>query len=1761
MVNENKESFYKRKTKLLKQRLDDLERDLQNGDMESLDEAALSVKLDLLEKLFADFEIAHDHLEHEDLAEMESALPSEVCTIYTSVKTILKRRLMSIGSKGNLQNPQLVRQSTISDLQSSFIMAPQKTRLPFIKIPTFNGVYTEWPDFFSMFQTVVDNDDELSKIEKFQHLKTCLSGPALDSVHSMEISDTNYDKAIQILKNRFDNKRLNFQAHIRDIVALSKVEVGSVGKLRYLSDSVNSHLRALFTMGTKEQIADCLLIHIIERKLDVATQTKWEETTAVNAIPTWDSMAKFLQNRCQTLENVENAVVNESSNKQVGSKFYQNTNNRKKSLVVSTNNQKGCPVCNSQSHAIYSCPQFLSLTPSLRYKDVKRLNLCLNCLRKGHGMKTCISGSCRHCSAKHHSLLHMDAITFPQQNQVSNLPVFNNPNSNTNVSATTEKNAAPSTSAASQMSLNMMPQSSLVASYCLTENEITKTTTTMLATAIVFVKNNVGSLIPCRAILDSASQANFITTNFVNKLQLKTKRSATLVSGIGESNLTAGRIVDIYIESRYTYETACLTSVVVSIIVDKQPSFTINVSNWNIPSRIKLADPLFFKSQQIDLLIGGDLFYESLCVGKIRLGPGLPILQKTKFGWIVAGGGIQLQKTNNCLVGAVISEKLNNEFNLENLIRRFWEIENHVDVVSKTTKEEIECENHFTKNYSRLESGEYAVRLPFKAEPQTLGDSYQHAFRRFINLEKRLNQSAELKSQYSAFIKEYIELQHMSLVDKIPDSVFTYFLPHHCVTKADSTTTKLRVVFDGSAKTSTGVSLNDILMCGPTIQPNLFDILLRFRSFNIALTGDICKMYRCVKVFYPDNFLQCILWRDTKDETIKVYKLDTVTYGTKSAAFLAIRAMQQLAKDEKNIYPIGSNIILRDFYVDDMISGGNSLEEVEEILQQTTKLLEKGNFKIRKWCSNDPRILNKINEDEKEQFLKFRDGSDVTKTLGLIWDPNSDKFLFSFIPFSPLKNVTKRMVLSTIARCYDPLGLIGPVIVKAKVFLQTLWKEKIDWDDCLSQRLQTAWYNLCSEFEEIEKCKFPRRVLTPDGHLQVHAFCDASLSAYGVCVYLRSEYNGIVDTNLLCSKSRVAPTQVLTIPKLELSAALLLAELMYSISNMRIFNGTIYCWSDSTVVLSWIQEESSNYQVFVSNRISRIQSLTSSMKWFYVPTNMNPADILSRGATPKDLSLSKLWLCGPDFLKKGKNVWPAQPLAITNLPEQRKRVLISSSSLFVDMSLNCKFITSFGKICRVYAYVYKFGGINISNRKGPLTTEDVKKGTQLLIRMVQKSNFPAEYQSLVKKESINSSSSLISLNPFVDNSGLLRVGGRLQNAALDFNSQHPVILPKQHPLTDSIINYFHEKNMHAGPQSLLATIRLQYWPIGGRKEVSRVINKCVRCIRLRPQVVEHIMGNLPQDRVQGHRAFLVSGVDYCGPLFYRSEIRTRAPIKCYICLFICFATKAVHLELVRDLSTQSFLAALRRFISTRGRPTTIWSDNATNFVGSKNELQELRRLFLSQQHIEAVHDQCLEDGIDWKFIPPRSPHFGGLWEASIKVAKRHLLRTVGQSVLDFDELRTLICQVSAIMNSRPLCPISENPDDLGVLTPAHFLVGAPLTSVVEPDISMLNIHRLGHWQRVCYMQQLFWKRWSTEYLTLLQQRTKWRTSLNNLTVGTMVLLKDENQPPLKWQMGRVTEVIEGEDGVVRVAMVKTSNGIVRRAVSKICILLNEAIET
>ncbi|XP_062541502.1 uncharacterized protein LOC134209540 [Armigeres subalbatus] len=453
-----------------------------------------------------------------------------------------------------------------------------------------------------------------------------------------------------------------------------------------------------------------------------------------------------------------------------------------------------------------------------------------------------------------------------------------------------------------------------------------------------------------------------------------------------------------------------------------------------------------------------------------------------------------------------------------------------------------------------------------------------------------------------------------------------------------------------------------------------------------------------------------------------------------------------------------------------------------------------------------------------------------------------------------------------------------------------------------------------------------------------------------------------------------------------------------------------------------------------------------------------------------------------------------------------------------------------------------------------LTTTEKKRAERILIRRVQMESFPEEWKALSKGSALPLKSPLRWFHPFISKEdGLLRIGGRLNYSEESEERKHPPILPGRHIFTRKLLQSYHEKLLHAGPQLLLASVRLKYWPLGGRNLARQLVHNCLRCYRSKPSTVKQFMGDLPATRVTVSRPFSRTGVDYFGPVYVRPGPR-RAAMKAYVALFVCFCRKAIHMELVTDLSTESFLQALRRFISRRGKPSHIFSDNGTNFVGAKNHLTELSNFLRNRETREAITKGCTAEDIQWHFSPPSGPHFGGLWEAGVRSAKKHLLKVLGENVLTFEDMNTLIVQIEGCLNSRPLTQLTEDPEDLVPLTPAHFFIGSSIQDLPDQDFTTIPVNRLRQWHVVQQKLQHFWRRWKRDYLSQMQGRMKrWKPPVE-VEIGKLVVIHDDNQPPLRWKMARIHQLHPGDDGVVRVVTLKTGNGFSKRPVEKICLL-------
>ncbi|XP_018396624.1 PREDICTED: uncharacterized protein LOC108774893 [Cyphomyrmex costatus] len=808
------------------------------------------------------------------------------------------------------------------------------------------------------------------------------------------------------------------------------------------------------------------------------------------------------------------------------------------------------------------------------------------------------------------------------------------------------------------------------------------------------------------------------------------------------------------------------------------------------------------------------------------------MLQSTKLGWLLCGQirpPINASSHNNVSIcGFVQSEELQAQ------IERFWRIED-MSNTRLLSKEESMCEDIFQKEYRRTQDGRFEVPLLFREDPiSTLGDSRANALRRLRSMEHKFLRDHQLQTRYGKFMDDYIDLGHMSAlsVTDTHNQKINY-LPHHAVTKEFSISTKLRVVFDASNPTTSGKSLNDCLLVGPTIQSELFEIIIRFREHPYVLVGDIVKMYRQINIKPEHRVHQCILWRSNPEDPPTTYSLNTVTYRVASSPFLAIRSLQQLSVDHEKTHPRAAAVIARDFYVDDMITGAASVQ-LHELKTQVTDILKTAGFELSKFRSNVS-----LDQDECLDHYEITDA----KVLGLLWQSTTDLLRYEVTCIAMPETITKRITLSLITQIFDPLGLIGPTTIKAKILMQSLWQLKIDWDTPIPETLRIVWLSYFQQLPIINQIAIPRHaILHSPKDIQLHGFCDASQSAYGACVYLRSIDNmGTIYIQLLAAKSRVAPLKTITLPRLELCGAVLLSNLVHRISQaLTCTVSKHYLWTDSEIVLAWIQGQPSQWQIFVGNRIAEIQRLTNQSDWAHVRSEHNPADLISRGLMPEQLPDATMWWVGPPWLKTDPPLWPTSSTQfLTDIPEARTQ---SFTALHKEDSFDIMHrYSSLTKLKRVIATCIRFKtncmlSKSASQRfSGPLTADELQKTMTILIKRYQQEVFACELHHLRKNNTVDLHSPILSLNPILDQEGVLRVGGRFRNAPCSYTQKHPIFLPSKGVLTDLIIRDLHLKHFHMGPQLLSTAIRETYWIVHAKNAIKRILKTCVLCFRSRPR--------------------------------------------------------------------------------------------------------------------------------------------------------------------------------------------------------------------------------------------------------------------------------------------------------------------------------------
>ncbi|XP_055840650.1 uncharacterized protein LOC129908278 [Episyrphus balteatus] len=1611
----------------------------------------------------------------------------------------------------------------------------KSVHLPQLHVPTFHGNYKDWPGFKDMFLGTIDSNTSLSGTQKFQYLKSFLGKQPGDLFKNTPCTEKNYVEAWDKLEERYDRTVLIIQSFIETFISLPSSN-SNPAILRKITDDADEVIRGLNSLDATTR--DPWLIYILLQKLDLETKQAWANEAGSRIDLTIQQFLDFLQNRCNCLEAccpTPISSLSKRNNKDVQKSV--------RSHMIET--KVGCPKC-GEDHQLFLCKSFSSLGCEARRDFARENKLCFNCFRTGHPSNKCRSFSrCKICNKRHHTLVH------PKEGVKSTVP-------------------SEIESSKSGSSLSSATSSPVVNCHSL---DPTRCFSTLLPTAVVKVVDKQGVKHEVRVLLDTGSQVSFVTEEVVQRLGLTRKPSRIPIMGVGSTaaGVTNG-VVSLNLASRFEKDDkdSCSNNIDVDCyVISKLTSLIppISTSHFNTFDYLSLdlADPSFNKPGPIDILIGADKVFNIITGSSEEEAVGVPNCVPTIFGWVIAGGVPKLRSDANQEVKCFTIRLL---FALAFDLERFWRLEEvHWEPVLSV--EEQQAEEHFVTTHSRALDGRYVVQLPFKKNYESnLCDSFSIALSRLHSMERRFASNPELKAQYNSFLNEYLALGHMEEVPQheiVQPPSNCYYLPHHAVIKNDSTTTKLRVVFDGSAKPhhSDTFSLNELLLVGPTIQRDIFAICLRSRRHAYVISGDIEKMFRQIWVAPSHKNYQRIIWRSSPQEPIKHYNLLTVTYGTSAAPFLAVRTLKQLALDNAEMYPRASNIILNDFYVDDVFTGADDVDDIISLRNELVELLKLGGFNLRKWTTNCWPLLLSLPEEQREISPVQFEESNMVKVLGLQWCPFKDCFSYKVV-LPESTTCTKRRILSDASRVFDPLGFLSPVVVAIKILIQDLWREKLAWDEEVPLELGLRWKTIRDELSLIESLSIPRVLWSNKNNWELHGFCDASLDAYAAVVYCRSVNEaGKVQISLVAAKSRVAPIKVLSLPKLELCGARLLTQLINKIKiSLQENDLRVFAWTDSSIVLHWLSAPPKKWSVFVANRTSEILTSIPFKCWNHVRSPENPADVPSRGIPPSLLASTDIWWNGPSWLKKDSTEWSVSQYNINDIAEEEleerksKKVQVFFSNLNSENifdQLIARFSNWF-KLVRVVAYIYRFyrnAHFSKNKESSPfLYAQEIIEAKTLLIKHAQSSLFGFEIDLLKKGKPLPSKSKLLPLAPFLDRSSVLRVGGRLEHSHLSYNEKHPIILCKSHPIAKLIANSIHEQYLHSGVTLMIALLKQNFYILGCRNLLQKIVNKCLKCFRQRQTVSTQLMGDLPKERVRFSRPFSTVGCDYAGPITLRLS-RGRNPkfVKAYIALFVCFVTKGVHIELVGDLSTDAFLLALDRFVSRRGKPSVIWSDNATNFNGAKRKLGELHDLLLDQQRNSCIIDHLSKDQITWKFIPPASPHFGGLWEAGVKSVKTHLKRVIGDQRLTYEEMYTLLAKIESLLNSRPMWP---TPDfEPTALTPSHFMIGESYSTVPSPDVSCPIVSIKNNWYLLQALTQSFWKRWHQEYLTSLQNRPKWQRVKRNLQIDDVVLVKEPNLPPSKWVIGRVTETHLGADERCRVATIKTNNGTYVRPVVKL----------
>lgn len=1577
------------------------------------------------------------------------------------------------------------------------------------ELPIFDGSPERWPMFISTFNRTTKLCG-FSNAENLERLGNRLKGSALEAVRSSLTVEENVPRIINTLQMLFGRAEFIINDLLEKLRKEQRPKSENVESIIKFALQVENIAETMKAASLSAYLWNPQLIQELVDKLPVMLKFEWA-TCKPDGQCSIEHFSFWLSEKSRKFSSILNhAPV-----------FVKNgTDNQMKKGFINLHNTNNCVACHGECSELSSCDQFKSMDIAERWKTIMSHKLCRICL-KSHKNKWCdVKKLCGvdACERRHNELLHR---------------------------------IKPSDDAAGNEALFL---------HC------TKARTFYKILPVTLYGPD--KIIQTFAMLDDGASLTLLEESLLDELNLTGPEESLCLRWTAEIQRVEESSKRVCLEisnpepnskkfKLHARTVKCLNLPSQSVSTENLAKQFEHLANIPIQS---------FANVKPRLLIGMDHAKLMMMTNHKYGADHEPLAGKCKLGWVIFGS----QSSSPSPVYHIheCDCTVNESITLDELIKHHYSLES----IGVSTPNQLPMSSEdsralqILKTTTILKGNKYELGLLWKYDDIKLPPSYNMALRRLVCLEKQCQRTPNLKEMIDQQIKEYIlkgYAREASLSD-LDVNEQHWYLPIFVVQNPNKPG-KFRLVWDAAA-TVNNVSLNSILLKGIDQIVSLPGIIHRFRERSIGVTGDIKEMYHQVQIRAEDQRFQMFLWRPNPNCKPQVYVMQVMTFGATCSPSCAQHVKNLNAERFRNSHPNAAECIIRNHYVDDMLDSVDDENEALQLCKDVFEVHKEGGFHIRNWVTNSPFVHEHLNASPLHENLKIeiKEEPSTNKVLGLWWNTTKDAFTYT-LRYNKANSCilegnripTKREVLRLLMSIFDPLGFLVHRLVFAKILMQKIWKAHTSWDDLIPVSLHDDWLRWIASLREIEQIEIPRWFGISPGvqEIEMHTFCDASEDAFGCVVYLRLTcLDGVVKCALVGGKSRVAPLKMLSIPRMELQAAVLGCRFANSISKeLRLPMSRKFFWSDSQTVLNWLHSEHRRYKQFVACRIGELLESSALHEWRWVDSKNNIADLVTKMRLITT-NQEEEWINAPSFLHKDHDKWPATMFNTDESEELRPQHYINIHQ--AEVGVQFENFSCWRRLIRVQAYVMRY--IENLKRKvqkqtltlGPICTDEYVSSELFLFKIAQYDGFPDEIHLLKDgSERVHKKSAIYKEIPYLDDCGVMRGKTRIpETSTMQFDFKRPIILPRGHHITSLLIQFYHKQFHHQNHETVVNELRQRFIIPRLRREHDRVVRNCQYCKNLKAKPNIPTMSELPAVRCTiANRPFTYIGIDYFGPIYV---VVKRSKAKRWGVVITCLTTRAVHLEMAYSLSAGSCITVIRNCINRRGKPRLIYSDNGTNFRGASRELREA----LSQVDNNALAEHFTDSDTEWSFIPPASPHMGGAWERMVRSVK-NTLRAIFGIITPTDEvLNSALIEAENIINSRPLTYIPIHSENEEALTPNHFLLGS--SNGVKPLLPYDDKGDLTreNWRKIQYIADLFWKRWTREYLPTLTRRTKWFECKRSIQKGDVVVIVSEHSPRNCWIKGRVVEIQPSRDGKVRSATVQTSSGIYKRPVVNLAVL-------